>query len=250
MDYLRHLHTYLTFFRGASQHPYQMQMIDLPPGRRILVLSPHFDDDILGCGGTLIKHVTAGCDVSIVYMTNGRGGDPSNPDKAEVERIRKAEAQKAAGIIGVKNLHYLDFPDGSLQCNEMSKTALKRILCDRRPDLVYLPWVLDYHIDHQATNLILAGINNTGPVDFNICAYEVHTPLPANCAVDITSQFETKKKAVCAHESQLKQCDYLRVASGLNAYRSLRRLQGQGYVEAFILLKAKEYLKIVAELKM
>src|SRR3990170_3703757 len=51
--------------------------LDRPPGSRILVLAPHMDDEALGCGGSLHRHVLAGESVTVAYLTDGRKGDPA-----------------------------------------------------------------------------------------------------------------------------------------------------------------------------
>ena len=53
-------------FVGCRIHPL--------PGNRVLVFSPHPDDDILGCGGSLMVHVSKGAKVTIIYMTSGEAG--------------------------------------------------------------------------------------------------------------------------------------------------------------------------------
>ena len=68
----------------------QPRLVDVPEGRRILVLAPHMDDEILGCGGTLRKHVRAGAGVTAVFMTDGRRGDP------ELNAARLPEAERRA----------------------------------------------------------------------------------------------------------------------------------------------------------
>jgi len=59
--------------RGADILP---KLIDKPAGKNILVLAPHPDDEVIGCGGTLYKHFLAGAEITVVYMTDGRKGDP------------------------------------------------------------------------------------------------------------------------------------------------------------------------------
>src|SRR5262245_379009 len=51
------------------------ELVELPPGREILVLAPHFDDEAIGPGGTLAKHARAGHRLTVAFMTDGRRGD-------------------------------------------------------------------------------------------------------------------------------------------------------------------------------
>lgn len=219
-------------------------LMEMPEGKRVLVLSPHFDDDAIGCGGTLIKHIKSGVDVSVTYMTDGRGGDSENPDKESVECIRKQEVEKSANVLGITSLKFLDFPDGDLRCDEQTVSAITSVLKDSKPDVVYLPWFLDNHRDHQACTSILGRAHRRVGARFKVCAYEVHTPLPKNRIVDITGEIERKNAAISMHESQLRRGDYCDTAVGLNRYRSIHKMKGVGYAEAFIYLDVEEYIRL------
>ena len=55
-----------------------------PSNERIVVLAPHMDDEVIGCGGTLARHVACGAEVTIVFLTDGRrGGKPGHPQSAD-----------------------------------------------------------------------------------------------------------------------------------------------------------------------
>jgi hypothetical protein len=53
-----------------------------PEGRRFVVLAPHMDDEVIGCGGTLYKHIQGGAIVTVIYMTDGRYGGKLPPRPA------------------------------------------------------------------------------------------------------------------------------------------------------------------------
>ncbi len=69
----------------------------------ILVVAPHFDDESIACGGTIIKHVRAGDDVSIVFMTGGNSGSMSHHYLSQIEygQLRKVEATAAMKVLGI-----------------------------------------------------------------------------------------------------------------------------------------------------
>src|SRR3989338_967471 len=75
--------------------------VEVPDAQNVLVLAPHFDDETIGCGGTIRKHILGGNRVCVVYVTDGRKGIPDLADKEKVTEIRKGEAKKALGILGV-----------------------------------------------------------------------------------------------------------------------------------------------------
>jgi LmbE family N-acetylglucosaminyl deacetylase len=133
--------------------------------KRIIVFSPHPDDETFGCGGTIAKKISEGYEVMIVVMTDGRHslsarlGIMSNPTPEEVKEIRKDEIRSATKILGVpeENLLFLDFIDGALEKAE--KEAYKKvveILKESHSAVeVYYPYEKDCHLDHQVTNRIV-----------------------------------------------------------------------------------------------
>lgn len=136
--------------------------------KKIIVFSPHPDDETFGTGGTIVKKISEGYEVVIVIMTDGRYsfsvrlGIDSNPTPEELKHIRKGEVKRAAKILGVpeENLLFLDFVDGSLEKNE--REAHKRvfeILKQKPPPVeVYYPYEKDCHLDHRVTNRIVKNV--------------------------------------------------------------------------------------------
>jgi len=216
--------------------------------RHVMVLAPHMDDEVLGCGGTLRRHVLSGAPVTVVYMTDGCRGDPDlylqNLPKAVVAdrelalaSKRKDEAARAAEIIGIQELIFLDNPDGQLEASPEVVARLRKILEEIRPTVVYLPTILDAHRDHWATNQVF--YTATRDLFFSkdwrptYRGYEVWSPLLPNRIVDISDVIEIKERAVKQFESQNSHTDFVRAVLALNAYRSLYYSQGRGYAEAF-----------------
>lgn len=139
---------------------------------KIVVFSPHPDDETLGCGGTIIKKVSEDFEVTIVVMTDGRYafskifGIDSNPTPEELKQIRREEFARATKILGVpeENSLFLDFVDGTLKDHiTEAEEKIVEILRKRAPTEVYFPYENDYNIDHQVTNKIVRNcIKKTG----------------------------------------------------------------------------------------
>ena len=222
----------------------------------VVVLAPHMDDEIAGCGGVLCKHIQAGARVTVIYLTDGRRGDPTlyqeprdkqailTAEDALVAR-RKREARASADVIGINDLVFLDQPDGQLEVTDELTTRIRELLIKVRPHVVYLPSVLDSHEDHWAANRVLhAAVKSTGrapltPMVFR--GYEVWSPLLANRVADISDTLKTKLEALLKFESQTAHIDYARVMEGLNAYRSIHALRGHGHAEAFLEFSPAEF---------
>jgi hypothetical protein len=146
---------------------YWPQLISTFSEQHVLVLAPHMDDETLGCGGTLRKHVLSGAQVTAVYMTDGRRGGAAELSQRGLSRAtiaryeaalivqRREEAMRAAEIIGIHKQIMLDYPDGELTASREIVQQLRDILQQESPTVIYLPSILDLHHDHRATNRIL-----------------------------------------------------------------------------------------------
>lgn len=224
---------------------------------RILVFSPHPDDDVIGCGGSIAKHVTQDNEVIIVYMTSGEAGSLGYAKK-ELAKIREKEAREAAEIlgVGVQDLIFLrnrvGNRDGYLEYNEKNLVEIINIIRAKKPNVVYIPHKNDAHKDHMKTNeLVVESIGRAGGPWFPECkgepwlvatvlCYEVWTPL-LNCsyASDITDFFELKVKALKKHASQTADIQYVEAVKGLNRYRGMMSGKGK-YCECFQVLKTNK----------
>lgn len=225
-----------------------------PEGGKILVLSPHMDDEVIGCGGTLYKHIRNGAEVTVVYMTDGRYGSTALQNltgeerrRVEIELIqtRKHEARLAMKALGVKEGIFLDAEETNLISTKEIQTRLRQILDSIQPDLVYLPFFLEEHPDHLATSQVLLDATEGVNFQFDCLGYEVWTPLFPNCLVEISDVVEVKKQALEHYKSQLAEKDYIHSQLGLNAYRSSALLyKRDGFAEAFFLAPLSEYRKL------
>lgn len=234
---------------------HQSAIVWEPKGERIVVLAPHMDDEVIGCGGALCKHIRNGAEVTVVYMTDGRygGGDLQNCTEeekrrreAEMVEIRKQEAQRAMKVLGVKKGIFLDAEDSKLTSSNGIQNRLRQILDSIRPELVYLPFFLEEHPDHRAVSPILLDATEGSAFGFDCGGYEVWTPLFPNCFVDISDSVEIKKQALQQYESQVSEKDYIHSTLGLNAYRSIALLgnTNRHFVEAFFMAPLKEYRRL------
>jgi LmbE family N-acetylglucosaminyl deacetylase len=235
----------------------QQATVAEPGSGKVVVLAPHMDDETLGCGGTIARHVQAGAQVTVVFLTDGRYG-ASYAGMTEYERdvrqreivaIRKKEARCAAGILGVQSLLFLDAEDLRLRMDRRVPGLLRATLQQEQPQCVYLPSFLEQHCDHRAANgVLLAAVTGTG-LQFECRGYEIWTPLIPNCVVKIDATVELKKRALACYQSQLAQTDYVHAALGLNAHRSLA-LGGKAgeFAEAFQAFPLPDYMRLYRSL--
>ena len=116
---------------------------------RILVLSPHPDDEAIGCGGTLRKHIIDGDKVQVIFLTSGeRGGHGMSEE--ETKRVREREAKDAAAILGYESFEFWRIPNGKLRVTKSTVERLQIKLSDWKPDFIYVTHDKEMHPEHRA----------------------------------------------------------------------------------------------------
>lgn len=212
--------------------------------RKVLVLSPHPDDDIIGCGGTIYKYHLKGAEITSVYMTDGRKGDPKYNEE-ELVSTRREETKKASAIIGIDNLVFLDNRDSELASNSKTIKEVSQIIKDIKPEAVFLPFLLDNHPDHMATSNIFIEAMRVSDVKAVCYGYEIWTLLSSpNCIVDITEQIEIKRKAMEQFQIQLAQFNFIEGIVGLSRYRGTMHMLADRYAEVFLKCSISEYSRL------
>jgi N-acetylglucosamine malate deacetylase 1 len=219
-----------------------------PAAETVLVLAPHMDDETIGCGGTLAKHIARGAAVTVAFLTDGAGGgaQPETTSPAEsLSATRKREAQLALSVLGIQQHHFLDAADGALRSTPALAEKLRQILLAGRFDLIYLPFFLEEHPDHRAASRVLLDAAHGTDLKFQCLGYEVWTPLFPNCLVNIDATLALKRAALAHYRSQLAEADYAHTQFGLNAYRSAALLGGScRHAEAFCALPLRQYREL------
>jgi LmbE family N-acetylglucosaminyl deacetylase len=133
-----------------------------------VILAPHQDDEVLGCGGLTLLKRRAGATVDIVFVSDGRNSHSHLMPADELAAIRRQEALEAARVLGVSQdrVHFLGLPDGSLTRHAASGVALLTpLLQELRPRQLFVPCRWDFPPDHLATRAIgLASLATLQPV--------------------------------------------------------------------------------------
>lgn len=186
--------------------------------RRVLVIQPHPDDAEWSVGGSIACLADAGATVVYVTVTDGGWGttDPEG-DPAALAATRRREQAAAAGILGVSELAWLDYPDGQAPDGGGPELRghLVRLIRNYQPDCVMAPdaWLpYEAHPDHYHTGLAAAGavlFAGLGPPhrDPDLAPHSpamiaFYTTARPNTWVAIDSVWERKAAAVAAHGSQ------------------------------------------------
>jgi len=201
---------------------------------KVLLIAPHPDDEVLGCGGTIVRMVREGHDVTVAIVTRGTPLFPAS----QVRRVR-AEARKVADLLGIRTLRFLDLPVTTLHLIPEHKlnATFSRLVDEFRPELVLLPFPGDRHEDHrQIFDAAMVAVRPDGrrPLVRRVCCYEtvsethwtapgVEPPFQPNWYVDIGSSLSNKLDAMRLYRSQL---DENVPARSLEAIEALARFRG------------------------
>jgi LmbE family N-acetylglucosaminyl deacetylase len=198
---------------------------------KVLVFAPHPDDDIIGCGGSILNHIAGGADVAIVYLTSGDAGGVHR-SRPTIGAERENEAREAAEFLGITDLTFLRRPDGYLSSHDDVVGQLIEVVRRVRPQIAYLPHEHDGHPDHVATHrFVVRALAAAGGPCFPECesepflvetvlAYEVWTPIARPSYLEDTTVAHTKQlEALQRHRSQLELIPFEGFVEGLNTYR-------------------------------
>ncbi len=220
---------------------------EMPTDKRMLVIAPHPDDEVLGPGGALSRYQAAGNDILVVYMSDGSVAD-ADVTAEKMQQVRKKEAETIGQKYGFKQ-KFLNYKDGALEANEESISAMKGILKEYKPHRIYLPSFMDSHRDHVVTNQVLVGaLKGVSFSGIDIFGYEVWTNLPfPNYAVDITGQFEKKIEMVSVYESQTAIFDYQHLCQSRNSLNHTMYVDtgSRGYAEVFLHFSAASFIEVM-----
>jgi lipopolysaccharide biosynthesis protein/LmbE family N-acetylglucosaminyl deacetylase/glycosyltransferase involved in cell wall biosynthesis len=207
---------------------------------KALVLAPHPDDEVFGCGGAIIRYLEQGDEVKVVIATDG--GLPVNESQKvpEYSNIRKQESLEAAKILGYGQPEFLEFKDGSLKADEKLIARLMEIIRQFQPQNIYLPADTEIHPDHLA--LSKAGIEAATRFseNVNLFFYEIGQPLRPNFFLDVTELQPRLDQAMGCFASQLAVQDYKTEIRALHAYRSYTLGRDVNFAEAYRTIKSNE----------
>ncbi|QKQ99072.1 PIG-L family deacetylase [Metallosphaera tengchongensis] len=130
---------------------------------RVLVVTPHPDDETFCCGGSILNHLRRGDEVYVDVVTDGRYGSPDQQLRGseELVRIRTREIECALSVLGVDkaNVRYLGFEDGRVKSRRReAQEALRWRIKELSPEIVYSPVPFDMHDDHATLGKITLGL--------------------------------------------------------------------------------------------
>lgn len=237
-----------------SNKKYDYKNADVLPNdffsqKSILVLSPHPDDEIIGCGGTLLKASEQEAAITILQLTDGSGTAAlaaADQNTKKTTRLKEAEAVVRAlgnaNLVAWKEVARVHETDALAE----KMNGLIRNIC---PDIIFVPFVNEAHRDHVATSRLLAGalkqIENRGR--FTILSYEVWGKVPPKNAVVIDDHIYEKERLLMKYVTGMKVVDYISHCLRRDALNSVKYLGHKGFAEVFLAQNADEYMCMIED---
>lgn len=216
---------------------------------KVLVVAPHPDDEVLGCGGVIARHIDEGNEVCVAVIT--KAAEPLFTEEQDGQN--KQHCLNAHKLLGVTETFFLDFPAAMLESIPRYEFngKINKLITDLAPEEVYIPHRGDMHLDHKMVcdACMVALRPRFGYSVKRVYAYEtlsetewdipntVNVFIP-NVYVDITGYIDKKVKAMQEYKNQICAFPNPRSAEGIKALAMLRGSTiSKEYAESFMLIR-------------
>jgi LmbE family N-acetylglucosaminyl deacetylase len=212
----------------------------------VLVLAAHPDDELLGCGGTLSRHCSAGAEVHVLIITDGAS---AQYDDADLTELKKQQAEQVGSQLGFASVDFADLPD--MRLDEVPHVDLNETLTSKidavNPSVVYTHSRNEVNLDHRRIHdSTLVATRPSSDVSV-VLAYE--TPSSSDwyytqdrfrpsLFVDITDHINDKISAFELYSTEVRDYPHPRSARALRALAERRGGQsGYEFAEGFSLVR-------------
>ena len=222
--------------------------------KKILILAAHPDDEVLGCGGYISKHVSLGAIIKVVIIGEGSTCRYDRADSIEAIsaiELRRKHSIEALNYLGINNVKYYDLPCGrfdSIPVIEINKIIEKEI-DEFSPDTIFTHSPSDVNNDHQLTYRATEMATRPGAKNKvqRVFAYEVLSstewgfkmPFQPNYFEALSERdIENKWAALEFYKTETKKYPFPRSREGVYAQASMRGMQaGLEFSEAYCLVR-------------
>lgn len=215
--------------------------------KNILVIAPHPDDEVLGCGGTIAKHKKQEDKIYLCVIT--KAYTPNWSEKFIKDRLK--EVEKANKILGVEKTYFLDFPTVKLDTIPQKElnNAIHKVITKVKPDIMYIPHKGDLNKDHRL--IFEASLVAIRPINKHrikkVLSYETLSetewgqsiyPFVPNVYIDISKSLNKKLEAMKVYKNQIKKYPHPRSLKIIEVLAEKRGSEvNLKFAEAFILIK-------------
>ncbi len=228
-----------------------MQKLKYPKKNKILIVAAHPDDEILGCGGTILK-LRKNSEINVIFMTDGTSARGIN---IKEKKQRRSNCEKLFKYLKINKPLFFNFPD-----NQMDKVPLLKIIKKIellikkiKPDTIFTHYSECLNIDHRIT--CQAVLTACRPLKKNpvkkILSFEIlsstewsknkNKSFEPNYFIDISKEFKNKINALKFYKKELRKYPHSRSTKGVETLARFRGIScGVNYAEGFYLNRLVE----------
>lgn len=214
---------------------------------KVLVVAAHPDDEVLGCGGTMAKHVDQGDQVKIIILGEGVTSRGSKPDERALKDLRQCSV-RANKHLGVTDITFGKLPDNRLDvmCLLDIVKYIETCALKFKPEIVYTHSAGDLNIDHKITSQAVSTAFR--PIPGSLVRYIANFEVPSSTEYGdgfkptlfnpIQKQLVRKLRALKAYKSEMREFPHPRSLDYVNYLARVRGSQvGKQACEAFELVR-------------
>lgn len=215
---------------------------------KILIIAPHPDDEVLGCGGTIKKYSKQGSEICLCIVTKAYAPSWSE----EFLRQRPKEIETANQILGISKTYFLNFPTAKLDTIPQKElnAAISRVIKEVEPQILYIPHQGDLNKDHRLVfeSALVAARPQESSIK-KILSYEtlseteggtILKPFVPSVYEDISDVFDAKIKAIKGYSSEVKEYPHPRSLEIIEALAKKRGSEADfKLAEAFVLIRER-----------
>jgi LmbE family N-acetylglucosaminyl deacetylase len=234
---------------------------------KIVIFVAHPDDEVLGMGGTILKHSQKGDFVKVIYLATGitsrrstnfqnsvsyeQNENKINEMQKEIKNLRN-DAKKSCNILKVNDCEFYDFPDNEMDSIPLLKIVkvIEKEIKEVKPDRIYTHHFHDLNVDHRTVfNAVLTATRPVGTSVKEVISFEVPSSTEwnypihfnPNYFVDIKSQLSAKIKAMKAYKNEIRNFPHPRSVENLkNVSERWGSVSGKKAAEAFEIIRKIE----------
>jgi len=234
---------------------------------KILIVVAHPDDEVLGMGGTILKHSKNRDDITIAYLTTGissrRSSNYNNSSnykitKSNQQKIKKQinelkkDAIKSSKILNIKNVLFFDFPDNELDTIPLLKIikTVEKLVEKVKPDRIYTSHFGDLNIDHRTVyESVITACRPTGLFVKEIITFEIlsstewsfSNDFKPNYFVEIEKELPGKIKAMKVYKNEIRDFPHPRSVENISiTAKKWGTVSGFNAAEAFQIIRKFE----------
>ncbi|WP_326983226.1 PIG-L deacetylase family protein [Chryseobacterium sp. MYb264] len=189
--------------------------------RKILIIAPHADDEVIGCGAAIDHFIGQGAHITVLIVTQESSRSIARYyDYTPQQRME--ESYEAQSVLGYHELEYFNFPELMLRSDALLQKSfcleLHDFIVKHQPDCVFIPNKEEMHPDHQIIGELSEGVLAKGVKSKSFTqlqaaiVYEIWGPVVMNSFLEISDTAYAKKiQGIRCYRSQLSSVDYEKI---------------------------------------